>query len=157
MVVMDLQAQSSHVSSPFLLPQSPCLPGLQCTFLWIPGHVSNIKNLSYRCFTTLQSSSKTPGFAIWAQKKIGEKKHYCEPCDYATNTAAKLEIHESSPKHKNKKHAAKAAGSSLSLDLAPFWTLFGPFLDSSTNRFIVRLIIYLLTDLFGKHSTTLCW
>jgi hypothetical protein len=62
--------------------------------------------------------AKKPEYAIWAQKNIDEKKHYCEPCDYATSTAKKLEIHESSQKHKTKKRAAEAAGSSLGSDLA---------------------------------------
>jgi hypothetical protein len=54
--------------------------------------------------------SETPGFAIWAQNNIDEKKHYCEPCDYATSTAAKLEIHESSQKHKSKKVLLRPPG-----------------------------------------------
>jgi hypothetical protein len=54
--------------------------------------------------------AKTPGYAIWAQKNIDEKKHYCKPCDVATSTAQNLESHKRSQKHK--KRAAEALESS---------------------------------------------
>ena len=60
--------------------------------------------------------TKTPEYTIWAQKNIDEKKHYCEPCDYATSTSQKLNVHLTSQRHK--KRAAEAAGSSLGSNLA---------------------------------------
>ena len=72
----------------FFLPKSPGLPGLQCTFLWIPGptflwmpgHVNNMKT----------QVSKTPVCAVWAQRKnLDEKKLYCKPCGVATSTPAR--------------------------------------------------------------------